>query len=153
MDRHLTAQNIRAIVWAWKRTLVGVGVYLGMLRVIREYDLELAQLFLLLSCFGLLFGVIGFTPRQPGELSAYAHFNENGERLLGDMDPARAGRELTGQSMLDMAGGDGAYLAPARAAPQGRMLGTQQTDEDEDMQRAMLLSLKEARESRRTKHA
>lgn len=140
-------------MWAWKRVLVGVGVYLGVLRVISERDLELAQLFLLLSCFGLLFVGIGFTPRQSGELSAYAHFNENGERLLGDMDPVRAGRELTGQSMLDMAGEGVAPARVARAVPQGRVLGTRETDEDEDMQRAMLLSLKEARESRRTKHA
>lgn len=55
---------------------------------VRRYDVELLQLFVVLSGFGL----VGFllwrkrgNHRAPGQASAYAFLNEDGRRLPGDM--------------------------------------------------------------------
>lgn len=144
----------RALIWAWKLPIAILACWLAVLHLVREYDEELAQLYVLLSFFALAFGAIGFTPRQEGELSAYSHFNKNSQRLLGDLDPARAGRELTGQSMFDIHQNHQHEEEQRRPTfqGQGNALGSSNgglDDEDQDMQRAMLLSLRDAREARR----
>jgi hypothetical protein len=122
----------------------GFTVWFAVLEFIRPKDMQLAELYVLFSMFFVVY-LIGFTPRQPGELSAYSHFNENYQRLAGDLDPRRAGRELTGQIVLDSAGG-----SEEEWEGKGNVLGHRREDqEDEDLQRALLLSLHDAREARK----
>jgi len=142
-------------VWEWKRPIaISVLWYLGL--VYFRDQLELGEFYMLASGFWAVY-MIGFSPRQPGELSAYSHFNENHQRILGDLDPQRAGRELTGQIM---AGSEGAeqnrYYAPAQptAEDNGYTLGrgpARNDEDDPDLQRALLISLREEREARKRK--
>ena len=114
-------------------------------------DLGMGDVYLILSGFFVIFVVIGFTPRAPGEISAYSHMNENHERILGSLDANRAGRELTGAISLDM---DDTQQQNAILFKQnGHVLGknTYSTLDDHDeheLQRALLLSLQTEREER-----
>lgn len=138
-------------VWLWRKPL-GFTVlwYLGL--VYFRDELELGEVYLLLSGFWLIY-LVGFSPRAPGELSAYSHLNENHERILGSLDARQAGREITGQVFPT---GEHSIPIPRHEGP-GNRLGTREDHdsfEDADLQRALLLSLHEERRARqRLAHA
>jgi hypothetical protein len=156
----MKAQSVWKFLWEWRKRILQLGLWYGGLVYFRD-ELEMGEFYLLLSGFWVIY-LIGFSPRLPGELSAYSHFNENHERILGSMDPVRAGRELTGQIFLDNLNGgndnDDYSSQAARSTkqdsqPAGRMLGRglpQNDDDDADLQKALLLSLRADRESRKS---
>lgn len=152
MDRLTqTARGLPRVIWDWKRAIVYILIwYVGL--VYTRDELDLGELYLLASGFWLVW-LIGFSPREAGELSAYAHFNANGERLFGDLDPRRAGRELTGQSMFE-SNEPSLPSVPRQPRDTGTQLGRGDfmqisEDEDQDLQRALLMSLREEREARK----
>jgi hypothetical protein len=139
-------------VWEWKKVIGGIVLWYVGLVVVRD-EFEMGELYLLMSGFWVIY-LVGFTPREPGELSAYSHFNENHERILGSLDPVRAGRELTGQILYDDRNQNNTGYVPqslrSGSRGNGQVLGRAGEDEnDEDLQRALLLSLREERESRK----
>lgn len=146
-------QAVYRFVWEWRKPIASFVLwYLGLGYARDEYGM--GEFYLLASGFWLIY-LVGFSPRQPGELSAYAHFNENGERLLGDMDPARAGRELTGRILYEgnQERQAGIHIEDSSDRSNGgHQLGRQVNpleDDDPDLQRALLQSLREDREARR----
>jgi len=162
----LPAARLRFVSWLqlayrWKLQIVGFALWYAGLIYFRDI-LEMGDVFLLLSGF-LLIGLVGFTPRKPGELSAYSHMNENHERILGSMDPARAGGELTGMAAFDYvfaAAEQNRFPSETSSSfervPSGFVLGdgsmgsiVDESDGDADLQRALLLSLREERERRK----
>jgi hypothetical protein len=155
-------RRVTQILWDWKQPIIRLIVWYWGLIFCRD-ELEIGEIYLLLSGFWLIY-LIGFSPRQPGELSAYSLFNENHQRILGDLDPGRAGRELTGQVLYDQSTSSNndherylKSLAGTEKYEGGHVLGgggqgQQIRDEDDaDLQRALLLSLREEREARQRK--
>ena len=161
MRRNLEVVRLR--LWEWKKVIaMTIAWYMGL--VYFRDELLMGEFYLLASGFWVIY-LIGFSPRELGELSAYSHFNRNHERLLGDLDPRRAGRELTGQILFDDHSGQNStnhdYIVE-EAEPSGisnggggggYRLGRADNgildQEDADLQRALLLSLREERETRR----
>lgn len=135
------------MIWEWRKAITGAVVWYAGLRVFRDY-LGMGDVYLILCGF-MAISVIGFQPRLPGEVSAYSHMNENHERILGSMDANQAAREMKGGGLLPQEiNTKGLYKVPARE-PIGNVLGRGGDEADEDLQRALLLSLKEDRDRRR----
>ena len=150
-------------IWDWKQPIGRTIVWYGGLVYFRD-ELLMGEFYLLASGFWVIY-LIGFSPRRPGELSAYSLFNKNHQRIMGDLDPQRAGREITGRILIDGGANQDSNLDvpyEEHELPQnnGYTLGrasinnntTAAEDEDTDLQRALLLSLREEREARRKNH-